>query len=269
MKKFIYLFSLFILTANLYCRPGNPKKDLQITYIANEGFLISCNNTKILIDGLFQSKHYSSPSDSLVSKIIGNKSPVDKINYVLVTHDHQDHFNPKLVSDFLIKNPESKFISTSESCKMLTDEKINISNLVCLNLEIGELKEISEIKNDNISVSAFRLKHGTSTDINNIAFIIRINEFNIMHMGDAFILQNQEYIEKINWENYKIDVLFLGYIDVQPYTLEILAKTIKPKNIIMMHIHEDDIPEAKERNEKNGTVGIVFEKELETKSFTK
>lgn len=269
MKKFIYLFSLFILTANLYCQPGDTKKDLQVTYIANEGFLISCNNSKILIDGLFKTKHYTSPSDSLISGITDNKPPVNNINYFLATHDHSDHFDRKLVSGFLLKNPETKFISTSESCKMLTDEKINSSNLFCLNLEIGELKEISEIKNDNISVSAFRLKHGTSTDINNIAFIIRINEFNIMHMGDAFILQNQEYIEKINWENYKIDVLFLGYIDVQPYTLEILAKTIKPKNIIMMHIHEDDIPEAKERNEKYSGSALIFEKELETKTFTK
>jgi len=269
MKKLIYFFSLFFLTANLYCQSGDTKKDLQITYIANEGFLISCNNIKVLIDGLFQSKHYASPSDSLISKIIGNKSPVDKINYVLVTHDHQDHFSKKLTADFLLKNPDSKFISTSESCKMLTEEKINSSNLVCLNLEIGELKEISEIKNDNFSVSAFRLKHGTGTEINNIAFIIKINDFNILHMGDAFIMQNQEYIEKVNWANYNIDILFTGYGDVQPYTLEILSKTIKPKNIIMMHIYEDDIPEAKERNEKYSGNAIIFEKELETKSFTK
>jgi len=269
MKKSIYFLFFSFLTVNLFCQSGDTKKDLQITYIANEGFLISSGNTKILIDGLFKSKHYTSPSDSLISMLTGNKPPVDKINYVFVTHDHQDHFDPKLVSEFLLKNPDSKFISTSESCKMLTDEKINSSNLVCLNLEIGEMKEISEIINDNLSVSAFRLKHGTSTDINNLAYLIRINDFNIMHMGDAFILQNQEYLENLNWDKYNIDVLFIGYMDANNFVLESLSKTIKPKNLILMHIHSDDIQEAKDRNEKCGANAIIFEKELETETFTK
>jgi len=269
MRIIIFCLLYFILISNTNCQNNSYQKDLQITYIANEGFLISFDNKKALIDGLFKSKHYTSPSDSLISKIIDNKAPVDNINYFLVTHDHQDHFNEKLVSDFLSKNPKTKFISTSESCKKINETGLKSTNLICQNLEIGELKEVNEIKDENFSVSAFRLKHGTSTDINNLALIIRINDFNIMHMGDAFILQNQEYIDKINWENYKIDILFIGYMDVNQFVLEILSKTIKPKNLIMMHIHEEDIQEAKDRNEKNSGNAIVFEKELETRTFNK
>lgn len=269
MKKLIYFLSVFFLANGAFCQQSNSQKDLQITYIANEGFLISNENIKILIDGLFKSKHYTSPSDSLILKIIENKTPVDNINYFLVTHDHQDHFNEKLVSDFLLKNIKTKFISTSESCKKLNETGFKSTNLICQNLEIGELKEINEIKNEYFSVSAFRLKHGTSTDINNLAYIIRINDFNIMHMGDSFILQNQEYIDKINWDDYKIDVLFVGYMDVNQFVLETLSKTIKPKNLIMMHIHEEDIQEAKDRNLQFSANAIVFEKELETKIIGK
>lgn len=269
MKKLLYFFVIFLLVTKVYCQQNNSQKDLQITYIANEGFLISNDNIKILIDGLFKSKHYTSPSDSLISKIIDNKAPVDNINYFLVTHDHQDHFSEKLVSDFLSKNPKTKFISTSESCDKLSATGFSSTNLICQNLEIGELKEVNEIKDEHFSVSAFRLKHGTSTEINNLAFIIRINDFSIMHMGDAFVLQSEEQINKVNWENYKINVLFVGYMDVNQFVLETLSKTIKPKNLIMMHIHEDDIQEAKDRNEKYSGNAIIFEKELDTKKFNK
>lgn len=265
---FLCLLSV-VLVSNINCQNNNYQKDLQITYIANEGFLISNGNTKILIDGLFKSKHYTCPSDSLISKIIENKAPVDNINYFLVTHDHQDHFSEKLTSEFLQKNPKTKFISTLESCNKLFEPGFNGSNTICIYTDIGEPKEITEVKNENFSLSAFRLKHGTSTDINNLAFIIRINDFNIMHMGDAFTLQNQEYLEKINWDNFKIDVLFLGYMDVQQFTLDVLSKTIKPKNIILMHIHEEEIQEAKDRNNRYSANAVIFEKELETKTFNK
>ncbi|MCX6165540.1 MAG: MBL fold metallo-hydrolase [Ignavibacteriae bacterium] len=269
MKTTIYCLLFFILISNGNCQQSNTQKDLQITYIANEGFLISCDNKKILIDALFKSKGYTSPSDSLISKFLSNAAPVDNINYFLVTHAHQDHFDSKMTVDFLSKNSKTKFISTSESCNKLNEIGFNSSQLICQNLELGEIKEINEIKDGQFSVSAFRLKHGTSTEINNLAYIIKINDYSIMHMGDAFVLQNEEYINKINWGDYKIDVLFVGYMDVNQFVLETLSKTIKPKYLIMMHINEEDIQEAKNRNEKYSANAIIFEKELDTKIFNK
>lgn len=266
MKKIIYYLIAFILILNGNCQQSNIQNDLQISYIANEGFLISLDNKKILIDALFKSKSYTCPSDSLVVKFLNNSPPVDNINYYLVTHAHQDHFDAKMAMDFLTKNTKTKFISTSESCNKLNDAGFDSPQLTCYNLEYGEIKEI---KNEQISITAFRLKHGGDPEINNLAFIIQINGYSIMHVGDAFILQNEEYLNKINWDNYKIDVLFVGYMDVNQFVLEILSKTIKPKNLIMMHIHEDDIQEAKERNQQNNANAIIFEKELDTKIFNK
>jgi L-ascorbate metabolism protein UlaG (beta-lactamase superfamily) len=269
MKNLIYFLSVFFIINGVLFPQVDSQKELQITYIANEGFLISCNNTKILIDGLFNTKHYTSPSDSLISLLMENKNPVDNIGYLLVTHDHQDHFNEKLISEFMSKSPEVKFISTPESCNKLIETGLKSSNIISQNLEIGELKKIDKIKDENCSVTALRLMHGTSTEIDNLAFIINLNGFNIMHMGDAFILQSSENIEKINWDDFKIDVLFVGYMDVNQYVLEILSKTIKPKNLIMMHIHKDDIQEAKDRNKQYSGNAVIFEKELETKTFSK
>jgi L-ascorbate metabolism protein UlaG (beta-lactamase superfamily) len=253
-----------MLVSTGYCQQENSQKDLQITYIANEGFLLTSDNKKILIDALFKSKNYTSPSDSLVTKFMSNTHPFDNINYYLITHSHQDHFNEKMTQEFLSKNTKTKFISTSESCDKLNDLGFNSPQLICYDLEYGEVKEI---KDEQISITTFRLKHLGDPEIKNLSFIIQINDYSIMHVGDASILQNEDYINKINWDNYKIDALFVGYMDVNEYVLEILKNTIKPKNIIMMHIHEEDIQEAKDRNEKYSANAIIFEKELETKIF--
>jgi len=267
MKLITYFFLAFIMVSIGFYRQSNSQNNLQITYIANEGFLISSDNKKILIDALFKTKHYTSPSDSTLKKLINNSAPLNNIDYYLVTHAHPDHFDPKIASAFLTNNIKTKFISTSESCDKLMEAGPSSTNLICKNLELGEIKEINEIIDEKFSVSAFRLMHGTSIDINNLAYLIKINNFSIMHMGDAFILQNEEYIKKINWDNYKIDILFMGYMDINEYVLEILKNTIKPKNIILMHIHEDNIQEAKDGNGKFSANAIIFEKELETKTF--
>jgi L-ascorbate metabolism protein UlaG (beta-lactamase superfamily) len=269
MKKIFFYLTAFIVFSAFICPQCISQNNLQITYIANEGFLISGGNKKILIDALFKSKNYTCPSDSLVSKILNNSAPADNINYLLVTHAHPDHFSEKLTTEFLLKNPKVRFISTRESCSKLIEAGYNGTQIIPCNPEFGEIKEINEITDSIFSVTAFRLNHGGSPDIDNLAYIIRINDFAIMHMGDAFVLHNEEYIKKINWDNYKIDVLFVGYMDINQFVLDILDKTIKPKTIIMMHIHEDDIQEAKERNEQYSGRAVLFEKELDIKSFSK
>ncbi|MBI5402034.1 MAG: MBL fold metallo-hydrolase [Ignavibacteriae bacterium] len=266
MKKSIYFLLFSLLTANLFCQSGDTKKDLQITYIANEGFLISSGNKKILIDALFKSDYYTSPSDSTINKIIGNSAPLNNIDYLIFTHAHQDHFNEKLCAEFLKKNQKTKFLSTPEACGKLNQAETGYPDIVCCDIGYGEMKEINE---EGLSITAFRLMHGTSPDIQNLAYIIKINGYTVLHVGDGFVLQNEQYLKKIEWENYNIDVLFIGYMDANNFVLETLSNTIKPKNLVLMHIHEDDIQEAKSRNEKYGAGAFIFEKELETKTFTK
>jgi L-ascorbate metabolism protein UlaG (beta-lactamase superfamily) len=266
MKNILMFFICLLITPAGTCRNSDTSGNLQITYIANEGFLVSAYNKKVLIDALFKSKNYTSPSDSTAGKIISSTAPLNDINYLLVTHAHQDHFNQNMCAEFLRNNTKVKFISTSESCKMINDAGFDSPQLISCNLEYGEIKEM---KDGDITITAFRLMHGTSPEINNLAYIIKINDFTVMHVGDGFILQNEEYLKKINWENYTIDVLFIGYMDVNTFVLETLSKTIKPKNLVLMHIHKGDIQEATERNENCSANGIIFEKELETKTFYK
>lgn len=62
LKKLILALAVFNLTVLLHAQ-----KSISITYIANDGFLISCESENILIDALFNTSfgEYDVPSEQL------------------------------------------------------------------------------------------------------------------------------------------------------------------------------------------------------------
>ena len=57
------------------CGQDDKQPALEVTYIANEGFMVSMGSTTILIDALPKSKYYANPSDTLTARIM-NGIPV-------------------------------------------------------------------------------------------------------------------------------------------------------------------------------------------------
>ena len=66
----------------------NKAWQLKVTYIANEGFLISSANKKVLIDALFGSgySHYLTPSEEIHKKMVNAQPPFNDVDLVLVIH---------------------------------------------------------------------------------------------------------------------------------------------------------------------------------------
>ena len=69
-----------------------------ITYIANEGFVLSNDKLNIIIDGIFKSEgsDYPAPSDKFINNLKNSKQLFAKPSIILFTHDHWDHFNVSL-----------------------------------------------------------------------------------------------------------------------------------------------------------------------------
>lgn len=89
------------------------QKKMDVTYIANAGFLIESNGKQVIIDALFKQGwgNYLIPTDSIVSDIITQQPPFNNSNLMLITHDHADHFNASMVVDYLIINPDVVLIA--------------------------------------------------------------------------------------------------------------------------------------------------------------
>ena len=117
-----YLASLIVGFAALSfgCQEAGPSAE--ITYIANEGFLIEVGSRKILIDAIFDEPSISFahvPDEGTLSLIQTSKAPFDGIDLLLVTHAHYDHFSAVPMLEHLEGNPSGVLIGPQQVFDMV------------------------------------------------------------------------------------------------------------------------------------------------------
>lgn len=88
---------------------------MKITKFVHSCLLVEEDNKKILIDP----GNYSAPALDLNS--------LSDLSYLLITHEHQDHFYLPLIKEILAKFPNVKIISNSSVAKILGIQGIQVT----------------------------------------------------------------------------------------------------------------------------------------------
>ena len=262
-------FSVIIVAGILLgagCGQNDRKTPLEVTYIANEGFMVSTGGTTILIDALPGSKYYANPSDTLTARIINGIPPFDRVDYFLVTHDHPDHFNAGLISRFLLNHPAAQFMASPATCSRLNGDSIGGRGLSGIDLELGEHRTI---RGGGADIVALRLSHGADAGISNLAYVVRSNGYTFVHVGDARLSDNKEYLRTLDWESYDVDLLFIEFFDHSDETRDIIETMIKPDHVVLMHIPPGEEDAVRSADEKVHPRTVVFGAEGETRRFDK
>ena len=283
MKKiFAFLLISFLLSIPLSYGIENDK--LHVTYIANEGFLIEGGGKKILIDALFNDNTIDFcdvPSEETLNKILATHSPFDDVDLLLVTHQHRDHFDADLALTYMKNNKHCNLIGPQQVVDQLS-KAIEYNKIkervhtITPQINSGESVIIKGIK-----LIVLRLQHssyfvtdeqtGKEVDrhknIQNLGFMIYLGNYKILHTGDSF-LQNLEEYKYYRLDKEKIDIAFLLFT---PSRIEAVKNYIKPQNIIMMHLPIDKQMFLNLRDTHQSSLApiTIFTKELEKKEFSK
>ena len=114
-----FLLSLYACSPSTNAVENAQKPDTQrvtITYIANEGVLISSGDKQVLIDGLHREykPDYAFPPKNLLTALETAQPPYNEIDLVLVSHLHLDHFHPESVGLHLKNNPRAQLLSSEQ-----------------------------------------------------------------------------------------------------------------------------------------------------------
>jgi L-ascorbate metabolism protein UlaG (beta-lactamase superfamily) len=270
MKKLeAVILTGLLISLNLFSQRTEYKID--VTYIANAGFLIESTGKKILIDALFKNGWYTylTPVDSIVSKIINQQSPFNEANLMLITHNHGDHFNDSMVVAYLNNNSENVLIAPP----LVTNAIIKNPDFKNKN-QIVELSKINREKNDTtingIRVRSFFIQHDTRPQIENVGYLIDIGDLKIFHTGDY---DGSELVEfgKLHLQNEQIALAllnFYGFWNTKEGRM-FTEEYIHPKRIALMHIPPAEIEIVKDSVKLiNDFIDItVFEGSMEKKSF--
>jgi hypothetical protein len=248
MRNFLNLVLLLAIGFNSIFAQSE-KKGLQVTYIANEGFMLKTIHHKVLIDALFSDGYgyFAYPSNETTKQILCATAPFDSVNLCFLTHYHKDHSDSKLIHEYLSKHPSIKLVTTRPSLVFIDGEQFGFIKLKKQFCEITPEtnKSISQIIN-NIPVKVLGLKHMSfiqdGYDLEeymvNVGFYINLDGIRIFHSGDTKMDNFKEFVAQNGQWKDSVDVAFVYYellTNGKP-SLEYLVKTLNPKYIVVMHV---------------------------------
>lgn len=290
MKKITVLIVVLIACQICYSNNDENKvRNIKVTYIANEGFLIKVGDKKILIDALFGDKDYGFcdiPTETIIHSILKNENSFKNLDLIATTHSHVDHFYSPFVIHHLMNNKKGQFISCKQSIDNLKKQD-NYDKVENRLLEITpDYSTFIDTTINSIGVRIYRLAHGpyytddpkTGEKINrhqnvqNVGFLFDIDGVKIFHSGDSNEDGIAEY-EHFRLDKENIDIAFLGrgFIwELGCKGIELVKNYIKAKHIVLMHIHHDEYEEYnKIANQlKNEFASIkIFRSEMETETY--
>lgn len=146
-----------------------------VCFLANAGIFLSYNNKTFLIDGLHRgSRRFSASTDEQVRDIISGAGIFRRIDCMLVTHTHSDHYDPMLTHRLLQNHPETVLISP-----------VTPSDRTSGRLEQPEGYALMP----NMEVHFLQLAHEGPgyEDVVNYGYDVRVGDFEFVVTGDAAI----------------------------------------------------------------------------------
>lgn len=177
---------------------------IRMRYFGHACILVETKDVSILLDPVVSYYGY----DSSIEHFSDIDLP-DSIDYVLITHNHQDHilFETLLPLRHKIKN----IIVPATNSGRLEDpdlremfRSIGFDNVISVSdMEIIQFSDLS------IQAIPFIGEHSDLNILTKSCFLARIGEFKLLFLADSRIMEPRLY-EHIKEEIGKVDVLFLG-----------------------------------------------------------
>lgn len=196
---------------------------------------------------------------------------ITKIDYVILTHYHEDHVNGilSLMEHFPIKaivvaSQQGKEISKWEE----RIEKIRIEkNVAKISCQIGDILQLKEIEITMLSPPEKRIQAKDILNANSLVLLVRIQRKNFLWMGDATVeteytmldeiskFSPSEKADKINQQLQNLTAIQIGHHGSKTSTSLIFLEKISVKEAIISakkkqfgHPHQETIEKLKSKH---------------------
>ena len=209
------------LALNLIVVAATANAQSTAMYIANEGVLVSHDETKVLFDPLASESfgQYEIIPASMKADLFAGEPPFDGVDAIFISHYHGDHFSPADVLRLLRQQPDIRLYAPMQAIAGLRDvadesDQPVIDRVIGVDLEYGDAP--MTITADGLLIEAVRIPHSgwptRRTDVQNIAFRVTLDDTTtVLHLGDAdtrdvHFVQDQDY-----WEERRTHMAFPPY----------------------------------------------------------
>lgn len=251
------------------------KPDLDVTYIANEGFMIRAAGKKVLIDALIDFNppviaRLGQPPE-ILKAITEAREPFNELDLILVTHQHPDHFHPASLIACLRSNPKCRLVAHTQAVDLMR----SIDGFAKIESQIHEIKldpgTREQVSHNRITFDVLCLKHMAEDpekeQVRNLAFFVEMGGTRFLHLGDALIDQSEARLKGYPFERAPIDILFLNQYDRSAKTRALIAERIKPSYIVAMHVTPPELAEESPKIRAAYPHAIIFKQSMERLSL--
>lgn len=174
---------LILLSVAAPCPTAAAQSGPAVEYLANEGVLVTGGDIAVVIDGLFGEglPEYPVVPAAMRDSLEGGIGRFGDIDLVLVTHRHDDHFDPAAVTRHLDANPETVLVAPGDVVAAFPPDRLERygERVQALDLPPG-----SHVRLDmgGFAVEALGLAHA---EIGHVGYRIELPGLTVLHLGDS------------------------------------------------------------------------------------
>jgi L-ascorbate metabolism protein UlaG (beta-lactamase superfamily) len=218
-------------------------QSVTVTFVANEGVLLSSRSGKVLIDALFRSyKDFVYPADSLREAMESGRAPFDSVRLILATHRHGDHFEPRPVAAFLRANPQATFLASQQVLDSLARyepaRSLPSRQLMPATMAPGTRRRVAV---NGITVDVLGISHGTGRHrgVEHLAFLVELDGVRVLHLGDSWV--EESTFTPFRLDTARIDVALVpSWLVTDARTRDAIVRGIRPRTVMIFHLGADD-----------------------------
>ena len=243
---------------------------LQVTYLQNDGVLISNGENQILIDAVVNVGSlggWVQLGATEQAKILNAEAPYDQIDLILVTHAHGDHYGISAVTTHLNANPNTKFVAPPQVLSGFA------SSSQIININVPKFSRETVTVN-NITVDILSLRHFDAfgndfSGVENYGYLIELDGFKILHLGDVDM--TSENFDNFDLANEGIDLViiptFVQSVHMTTTNRDVMLNQINPADIIGTHLLSSSISTITNQVLAIYPNAIIFETPFESKAY--
>jgi len=166
-----------------------PYSGVEITFLANEGFILRAGEEVVLIDGFLAQPYsiYAALSATQLEQLREARAPLDGDVLCLASHVHRDHFQAAPAAEFLRRNQKARLWSSPEVIDALAKHDVELAGSERVRGLFPEPGKSMTREHARVQVRFLDLPHGGERwrTLQNLGHLITLGEMRVLHIGDA------------------------------------------------------------------------------------
>jgi len=237
-----------------------------VTFLANEGVMLSGGGKRVLIDALFRKyeRGYAVPADSTQAALQSARPPFDAVDLVLVTHRHGDHFHPAPVAAHLRANPRATLLTSRQVIDSLRG-RVSAGDPIAPRVMARTMAPGTRRREvvNGIAVELLGLRHH---DLEHLGFVVELGGRRVLHVGDTDDAATA--FPPFRLDTARIDVALLPYWMVRSKDgRRAIERWIRPRQVVAFHVGEREGARAVRAVQAAMPGTVTFVRSLDTRRW--